>query len=167
MPRRPNKRPLSPLTLFRFKLALTAHPYVFAWDGGTLCAGFDSAAVPGPAANVLRSSRGRAAVSKGRRYAADCNILRAYGKTVFQALELAERTDRAHPLPYVGGLREMENYPPDTFTWFYDGSGKAKEGMGVRDNRTGLVAVWPHLRGSVNTSSDPPGCPAVPQAKCS
>jgi hypothetical protein len=89
-----------------------------------------------------------------------------YGKTVFQALELAE-TDRAHPLPYVGGLREMENYPPDTFTWFYDGSGKAKEGMGVRDNRTGLVAVWPHLRGSVNTSSDPPGCPAVPQAKCS
>ena len=49
-----------------------------------------------------------------------------------------------HGLPYVAGLREIENYPPDRFTWFYDGTKGAKEGVRVRDNHTGLIAVWPH-----------------------
>jgi hypothetical protein len=87
--------------------------------------------------------------ANGRRYATDCNRIsrKPYGKAIYQALELAEGAYRAHRLAYVGGLKELENYPPDRFTWFYDGTGKAREGMKVRDNRTGLVTVWPHWRG--------------------
>jgi hypothetical protein len=84
--------------------------------------------------------------ANGRRYASECNRIcrKPYGKAVYQALGLAKAAYKVHGLPYVAGLREIENYPPDRFTWFYDGTKGAKEGVRVRDTHTGLIAVWPH-----------------------
>lgn len=87
--------------------------------------------------------------AKGRRCAADCNRIacKPYGSRIYQALELAEQAYKVHGLPYKGGLSQMENYPPDRFTWFCDNGGDPKKCVKVRDDKTGRIAVWPHWHG--------------------
>ena len=82
---------------------------------------------------------------KGRLHVAWCNerARKPYAKGIYIALELAEQAYEAHGLPYEPGLRAMEKYPPDRFTWVCDDEGDAKESVKVRDDQTGRLVVWP------------------------
>src|SRR4029077_10897476 len=60
------------------------------------------------------------------------------GGGIYQALELAEQDNRAHRLPYEGGLSKMKDYDPRRFTWVRDDN--ADNFVKVRDNETGKLA---------------------------
>jgi hypothetical protein len=86
---------------------------------------------------------------KGRKYVTWCNehTRKPYGEWVHVALELAEQAYEVHDLPYKPGLRSMEIYPPDRFTWICDEDGDAKQCIKIRDDLTGREVVWPHWLG--------------------
>jgi hypothetical protein len=84
---------------------------------------------------------------QGRRHVAWCNegARKPYAKGVFIALELAEQAHEAHGLPYEPGLRAMEKYPPDRFTWICEEEGDANESVKVRDDPVSRLATLVRL----------------------
>lgn len=85
-------------------------------------------------------------LAKGRAYAASNNDIAANydTKTIYKAMELSEQAHEVHRLPYLAGLNQLKQFPPDRFEWICD---EASISIKLRDKQTAIVADWPHWAG--------------------